>query len=237
MWWLLGRALVEPGAVIERGEATPRRTWAVIAATAATCLAPVPVVIALLQSDPVPEEAIGSLPALVYAAGEAAISVPGLYALLVGVAAALPLVLVAIYAPLFHALSWPVANQGSLRGTAVATVWGLLPQTLGSVLSVLALYVVYAAGVWPVGINVTLPARVVLTRRDPSAAWLLLETVGGAAVVWTGYAWTDALAAVRGTTRRRAALAVALPLLVAVALTPPGARLLNWLAATVAGHG
>lgn len=237
MWGLLRRALVEPGAVLASGEATPRRTAGVLGATALTCLGPIPLVVALLESDRVPDQAVGSLPALVYAAGEAAISVPGLYALIVGLTAAIPLVLVAVYATAFHALSWPFAETGTLRATARATVWGLLPQTLGSALAVAVLYAVYALGVWPLGIQVTLPARVALVRPDPGVAWLAFEAIGGLAVVWTGYAWIDGLAAVRGTSRSRAALAVAVPLLVAVVLTPPGVRLVNWIAVSVAGAG
>lgn len=237
MWGLLRRSLVDPGEVLASGEATPRRTGAVLGATALTCLGPIPLVIALLQSDRVPDEAVGSLPALVYAAGEAAVSVPGLYGLVVGLTAAMPLLLVAVYAPVFHALSWPAATRGSLRETARATVWGLLPQTAGSALAVAVLYAVYALGVWPVGIQVTLPARVALVRPDPGVAWLAFEAIGGLAVVWTGYAWIDGLAAVRGTSRGRAALAVAVPLLVAVVLTPPGVRIVNWIAVSVAGAG
>lgn len=235
MWRLLRRSLVEPGAVVAGGEATPRRTAAVLGATALACLGPLPVVFALLQSDRVPEDVVGSLPALVYAAGEAAISVPGLYVLFVGLSAAFPLLVVAVYAPAFHVLSWPAATRGSLRETALATTWGLLPQTLGSVLAVVVLYAVYALGVWPLGIQITLPARVALAQPDPGAAWLAFEAVTGLTVVWTGYAWIDALAAVRGTSRDRAALAVALPLLVALVLTPPGVRIVNWVALSMAG--
>lgn len=234
---LLRRALVDPGAFLASGEATRRRTWTLLGATALACLGPIPAVIAIVQTDQVPDEAVRSLPALVYAAGGSTVSVPGLYALLVGLAAAMPLLLVAVYAPILHGLSWPAASEGSLRRTAVATAWGLLPQTIGSLASVIALYAVAALGSLPLGIQITLPARVVLAQPDPGIGWLVLEAVGGLAVVWTGYAWVDGLATVRGTSRRRAVLAVALPWLVAAVLTPPGSRIVNWLAGAAVGAG
>lgn len=234
---LLRRALFEPGAFLESGAATRRRTWLLFGVTTLACLAPVPAVIALLRSEDVPEDVIGSLPAFVYAAGEATVSVPGLYALLVGLTVAVPVIAVGFATPIFHGLSWPAAGDGSLRETAVVAVWGLLPQTIASACSVAVLYAVYAAGVWPIGISVTLPARVVLNQPDPSAGWLLVEAISGVSVLWTGYVWTYGLAAVRDVSPRRAAVAVAIPLLLSVLFTPPGSRVLNWFARAVVGVG
>lgn len=213
MWEPLRRALVDPGSFVSEGEATPRRTAALLAAAVVVCLLPAPLKVAAFRSDAVDWDVIGSYPQFVYAARDASVGVPGLYGALLVVGLLVPPLAVAIYAGFFHALSWPIASEGSYRETAVVTVWGLLPLTAAGAIALAVCYAAFGVfGPRPVVVGVNFPARVVVAPLSLDSPWLLLDLFVSASLLWTGYVWTKGLAAARDLSTRQAVAVVALPL-------------------------
>lgn len=224
MWSLWRRALFDPAAFFADGEPSRRATAILFGLIGVTSVAPIPLVFVLIEQT-AEGEVPGSLPALVYAAGDTSIAVPGIFAVLLASAAAIPLLALAIYGTLLYGLSWPVADAGSPRTTAEMVVWGLLPQTLGNVLVVLLLYLAFPVVGIDTGIGITFPGRVVVTARDPQSLWVLVEALGACSVVWSGWLWMHGLVQVRETSERSAAAVVGIVLALTLLLTPPVARL------------
>lgn len=225
MWALWRQALFEPEDFFAETEPSRRATAIVFALVGATAIAPVPLIFVLIEQD-ADGEVPGSLPSLVYAAGDASIAVPGLFAVILATAAVVPLLALGIYGAVFLGLSWPVAGRSERRATATMVIWGLLPQTLGNALVVALLYLAFPVVGLDVGIGITFPGRVVATAPDPRSLWVLVEAVGALSVVWSSWLWIHGLVAVRGISERAAVAIVGLALGLTLLLTPPVSRLL-----------
>jgi hypothetical protein len=231
MWSLWRRALFDPAGFFADADPGRRATALVLGVTGLTCIAPIPLVFVLIERTDEGANVPGGLPSLVYAAGDTSISVPGLFAALLGLAVATPLIALAIYGGSFHALAWPAANGGRLRDTAIVAIWGLVPQTLGNVLVVALLYLAAPFVGIDTGIGITFPARVVAPAEDPGSLWVLVEAIGALTVAWSAWLWIQGLVVARDCSRRSAAAIVGLLLILTLALTPPVARLLEPLLA------
>jgi hypothetical protein len=226
MWELWRRALFEPADFFTEAAPSRRATGIVVGLTGLSCLAPIPLVFALIERTDTESGVDQGLPSLVYAAGETSVAVPGYFVVIVALALGVPLLALAIYGGLLHGLSWPAAGGGSLRETAVVVSWGLLPQTLGNLLVVGTLYLAFPLVGFDTGIGITFPARVVAPVSDARNPWAVLEAVGAFTVVWSGWLWMEGLRARRGLSRRAAAAVGGLVLLSTLALTPPVLRAL-----------
>lgn len=226
MWGLVRRALFDPAGFFTDAEPSRRATALVLGLTGLSCLAPIPLVFALIDRTDTGSGVPEGLPSLVYAAGESSIAIPGYFAVIVGLALGVPVLALAIYGGLLHALSWPAANGGAIRETAMLVSWGLLPQTLGNLLVVALLYAAFPVAGFGTGIGITFPARVVAPVSHARNPWVLVEAVGALTVVWSGWLWMEGLRVRRGTSHRTAALAGGIVLALTLALTPPIARVL-----------
>lgn len=219
MWSSWRRALVDPAEFPANGEASSRPTTAVLAATTLVCLLPAPLKIYAFRSDAVDWDVIGTYPEVVYAASDASIGVPGLYASLLAVGLVVPTACVLGYGAVFHALSRPMAARGSYRDTVVVTVWGLLPTTVAGAIALAVLYATVAvSGPIPVVTGINFPGRVVVAPLDRSSPWILLDLLVTASLCWTGVRWVRGLVVARGISIR-SAVAVVLPLLTWTLLT------------------
>lgn len=227
MWSLWRRALLDPADFFADAEPSRRATALVLGMTGLTCIAPIPLVFAMIECTEECADVPGNLPSLVYAAGDTSIAVSGLFAVILGVTVATPLIALAIYGGCLHALAWPAANDGSLEDTATVAIWGLLPQTLGNVLVLALLYLTVPLVGLETGIGITFPARVVATAEDPRSLWVFVEAIGALTVVWSAWLWVQGLVVARECSRRSAAAIVGLLLYLTLALTPPVARLLE----------
>lgn len=231
MWQLWRRALFDPRGFFAGERPSRRATAAVFGLIGLSCLAPIPLIFVLIQ-ETADGEVPGSLPALVYAAGDTSIAVPGLFAVVLVSAAGIPLIALGIYWTLYYGLSWPVAGERAPRRTAEMVIWGLLPQTLGNLIVVVLLYLAFPVTGIDTGIGITFPGRVVATARDPQSLWVLVEAIGALSVVWSGWLWIHGLVAVRDCSRRSAAVLVGFVLFLTLLLTPPVSRLAEPLLAS-----
>jgi len=232
MWQPMRRALVDPAGFFESGGPSRGVTAAVLGLTGLSVLAPIPLVFVLIERTTTEAGVPAGVPQLVYAAGERSIAVPGYFAIIVGLAAGIPLLALVIYGALFQGLTWPVAGTGSIRETAALVSVGLLPQTFGNLAVVALLYLAYPIAGFDTGIGITFPARVVALIGDPRSPWVAVEVFGALTVVWSAWLWMEGLRVVRGVSRRAAALVGGFVLLLTLALTPPCLRMI----ATVLTH-
>lgn len=224
MWQPFRRALFDPAGFFAEERPSRRATAAVFGLVGLSCLAPIPLIFVLIQ-ETADGEIPGSLPALVYAAGDSSIAVPGLFAVILASAAGIPLLALGIYWTPYYGLSCPVAGERAPRRTAEIVVWGLLPQTLGNLFVVALLYATFPVTGIDTGIGITFPGRVVATARDPQSLWVLVEGIGALSVVWSGWLWIHGLVAARDCSRRSAAVIVGIVLALTLVLTPPVGRL------------
>lgn len=226
MWVPLRRALFDPAEFFTDAGPGRRAVAAVLGLTGLSVLAPIPLVFVLIEQTSTEASVPGGIPTLVYAAGESSIAVPGYFAVIVGLAGGAPLLALAIYGLLFHGLSWPVADTGSVRETATLVSVGLLPQTFGNLAVVALLYLAYPIVGFDTGIGITFPARVVAPVETARSPWVAVEVFGALTVVWSAWVWTEGLRTVRGLSRRAAALIGGAVLLLTLALTPPLLRMI-----------
>ncbi|GAB3691100.1 hypothetical protein GCM10028857_28130 [Salinarchaeum chitinilyticum] len=222
----LRQALFDPASFFAGDGPSRRVTAAVLGLTGLSVLAPIPLVFVLIERTATDAGVPGGVPTLVYAAGESSIAVPGYFAVIVGLAVGTPLLALAIYGLLFHGLTWPVADAGSVRETAALVGVGLLPQTLGNLAVVALLYLAYPIAGFDTGIGITFPARVVAPVETARSPWVAVEVFGALTVVWSAWVWMEGLRTVRGLSRRAAALIGGVVLLLTLALTPPLLRMI-----------
>lgn len=218
--------LVDPGEWFAGERPSRRATAAVLGLTGLSVLAPIPLVFVLIEQTSTDAGVPGGVPTLVYAASESSIAVPGYFAVIVGLAGGTPLLALAIYGFLFHGLSWPIADTGSVRETATLVSVGLLPQTLGNLVVVALLYLAYPIAGFDTGIGITFPARVVAPVESAWSPWVAVEVFGALTVVWSAWVWMEGLRTVRGLSRRATSLVGGAVLLLTLALTPPLLRMI-----------
>lgn len=175
-------------------------------------LASLMVPIAILASTGKDLGVAESFPTVRYVSGEARLVLDGRALGAAAIVAAAPVPVLAGFAVLFHLLSWPLSDQGSLPDTVRMTVWGAVPLSIAN-----ALTLVGTVAVLPTEFDellyahVTPTGRTIVQRSDPSVLLLGVNLLGLACVCWAAVVWTRGLAHVRGLSTRRAAVTVGLP--------------------------
>lgn len=161
---------------------------------------------------------IEAFPTVRYVAGEARVVLDGRSLGAVVVVFLAPALLLGLYALLLHALSWPLADRGTLGETARVVGWGAVPLTGASLLTLGATMLTIPLDFQRVGYAyVTLTGRTIVQRSDPTLLFLVVNVLGLVFVCWMGVVWVVGLAETRGLSRRKAGVLVAVPLALAVA--------------------
>lgn len=223
MYQAIRRVLARPGEYFERDGLSSTRSVAIVVFLAFVSVGLLPAIIALLRawSDIFPG-ILEVLPLVEYASGESAVAVPGIFLFSAAMMVLFPLIAWVAYTLVFHALSWPVATEGSIRRTHVFVAWGFLPQLVASLVTLAGVALTFpgsANRLWSLG--VTFPARTYAMQADPGPILFTTNAVGALCTLWSAYIWMHALATARGMTRRQAAGVVAGPILLTLAITPP----------------
>lgn len=205
----LRQLLFEPTAFFERNsEPQVGPAIAVLALctlSLASLLVPLAVVITAGKDLGIAE----SFPTVEYVAGQARLVLDGGSIGAITLVFLAPIPILVGYALAFHALSWPFADRGSLRETVRTVAWGSVPLAGASALTLLAIAISVPSTVDQLGYAyVTTTGRTIAQHADPNTLFLLCNVVGIAFVCWAGVLWVTGIAAVRGLSRRQAALVV-----------------------------
>ena len=122
-----------------------------------------------------------------------------------------------VYAGAFHAMGRLLQGDGSLRTTFVYAGWGFLPRLLAAVVNLAATW--YVLGVVSVPAEVTSASMQAYTQQIQSHPATLASTVVGVAILlWSAYIWTHAVEAAHDIEREDAAIAVGVPVALALIL-------------------
>lgn len=134
-----------------------------------------------------------------------------------------PLLAWALYAGAFHAMGALLQGEGSFRTTFVYAGWGFLPRLLAAVVNLASTW--YVLGVVALPTEVT-PAsmQAYSTQVQTHPATLAATVVGVAVLLWSAYIWMHAVEAAHDIEREDAAIAVGVPVAIALVL-----RLSNFL--------
>jgi hypothetical protein len=133
------------------------------------------------------------------------------------VALVVPFIAWLVYAGLFHGLSALMDGEGEFTTTMVYTGWGFLPKILGSSVAL--------AANWYIMQTVSLPAEI--TQQSVQAYQQQIQshpaTLGALAVgilvlLWSAYIWVAAVQHARDIDRADAAIAVGIPVALALLL-------------------
>lgn len=163
-----------------------------------------------------------SFPTVQYVAGEAQVVLDGRSLGVATIVTLAPVPILAGFAVLFHLLSWPVATDGSIIETARITAWGAVPLAIANALTLGGTLLAIPRTFEDLGYAyVTLTGRTIVQRADPSTLLLAVNVLGLVCVCWAAVIWLRGLAHVRGIEPSRAAVAVGLPVALAVAVNVP----------------
>lgn len=153
-----------------------------------------------------------SFPTVQYVAGEARLVLTGRSLGVVVIVFLAPLPLLAAYGTLFHLLSAPFADRGSVLDTLWVTAWGAVPLAIADALTLAGVLLTIPTSEDQIGYAfVTLTGRTIAQRSDPSLVLLAANVLGLVCVGWAALLWTRGVAGVRGVSDRRAALLVGIP--------------------------
>jgi hypothetical protein len=131
------------------------------------------------------------------------------------VALVMPFVAWLLYAGTFHLVTAFLGGDGEFKTTLIYTGWGFLPKILGAVASLATTWVVMQA--------VSPPAEV--TQQSMQAYQQAVKThpatlagtlVGVLVLGWSAYIWVGAVEAARDVDRADAAIAVGIPVAIAL---------------------
>lgn len=172
-----------------------------------------PSVLSLLRSPLIPDDAVFDVfPTLRYVTSGWEVSIPGTVAILSGTLIAGPFLIWLAFSALFYVFSWPLASERGFGRTARYVAWGFGPQFVVNVLAVAVLVVTFPSTpteIW--GVGVTVPARIYVSPPTFDPRFAVVNAVGIACTLWSGYLWAHAVAAARGLTLRRGIAVVAVP--------------------------
>jgi hypothetical protein len=120
-----------------------------------------------------------------------------------------------LYAGAFHAMGALLQGEGSFRATFVYAGWGFLPRLLAAVVNLTATW--YVLGVVSVPSEVT-PAsmQAYSSQIQTHPATLAATVVGVAVLLWSAYIWVHAVEAAHDIEREDAAIAVGVPVAIAL---------------------
>lgn len=122
-----------------------------------------------------------------------------------------------LYAGAFHAMGRLLQGEGSFRATFVFTGWGFLPRLLAAVVNLAATW--HVLGAVSVPTEVTPASMQAYSSQVQSHPATLAATVVGVAVLlWSAYVWTHAVEAAHDLEREDAAIAVGVPVAIALIL-------------------
>lgn len=124
-----------------------------------------------------------------------------------------------LFAGAFQFLSRFYGGDGTFRTTVALVGWGFLPQVLGALLTAGAVFLV-VGGVEPP--NTMRQMGEFSGRLYARSALRATQVAGIGLTLWSGVIWTAAVGRARDLDRREAALVVAVPVLVSVALAVNG---------------
>jgi hypothetical protein len=125
-----------------------------------------------------------------------------------------PFVIWLLYAGAFHLLTALFDAEGEFRDTFLLSGWGFLPRLLASLVSGAALLVALTGASPAATPEATRTVAADLRGRPLVRA---ASAVGILTTLWSGYVWTHAVAAARSVSVREAAIAVAVPVTLAIA--------------------
>jgi len=163
-----------------------------------------------------------SFPAVRYVAGQAQVVLDGRSLGILAVVTLAPVPVLAGFALCFHLLSWPVASRGSFGETARITAWGAVPLAAANALTLAGTLLTIPRTYDELGYAyVTLTGRTIAQRSDPTLVLLLANLLGLACVCSAAVVWLRGLERVRGCSAWQAAVVVAIPVALAVAINAP----------------
>lgn len=178
-------------------------------------------------------------PAIAFATGEGAVTIPSLSLQMMALLLATPFLLWVLTALLVHALAWLVAfaasvrdddlvlptgvpsraglaaRLGAFRRTLVAVGWGYAPQLLASLVTTALFLAVFFSTptVVVTALELTPAGHAVVDLPEYPVVSAVTHAVGVVSVCWTGYVWVGGLRATRDLSLRTA-LAATLPVVV-----------------------
>lgn len=140
--------------------------------------------------------------------------VGGLFGSLVAVV--VPLVTWLLYALAFHVITYFFDGEGEFRRTFIFTGWGFVPRLFTALVSLVVTVYVSTAVQPPAD-----PAGFTAYSQQLQSSALLQASsaVGVLFTLWSAYIWVAAVQRARDVTRFQAAVAVAIPVAIAILLT------------------
>lgn len=144
----------------------------------------------------------------------------GIVSIVVGLV--VPFIAWLLYAGLFHLISGALGGDGEFKTTLVYTGWGFLPKVFGSVVGLASTWYVLQVVPLPTGVDPQNPQAMQQAMQSyqqavqSHPATLAAFVVGLLVLAWSAYIWVGAVQHARDLDRADAAIAVGIPVAIAL---------------------